>query len=226
MAGLIASLVRRVGANTRPAETAEPETAPGTETRALAEVEFAGYSEDCRVFGFFQHAAGRMTDALNDGEAYHLTDVMIVSLADGHAIQAKELTVQRAELLAVKAAGRRGEPGLRGRSRPYPVTLQSGPFTIHGYLHGLPGADPLLQLRRRPAMVALTESWIEYQSAGASHRARVGTIIVNREVLDWIRLSKDEEVGLPDLPAEVAPDPRAKDMTGYIRIGDSWQREG
>lgn len=220
MPRLIASLTRR-----RAAEDHLPELPPDAATptdvqpRHLQEVEFAAYAEDCRVFGFLRHGAGRLTDALNEVEEYRLQDVMVVALADGRAVQSKDLTVRRDELLAVRASGRRGDPALRGRPRPYPVTLRTGPFTIHGYLHGLPGADPLVQLRRRAPMVPLTEAWIEYQSAGAAHRARVGTIIVNREILDWIRMSQDEEVGLPDLPAEVAPDPRAKDLTGYIHTG-------
>jgi hypothetical protein len=53
--------------------------------------------------------------------------------------------------------------------------------------------------------------------AGREHRARVGTIIINREVVDWVRLARDEEVALPNLPAETGPDPRAKDLTGHIR---------
>lgn len=220
MPHLIASLTRRRGSNPEPPD-GPPDAAPSAEvaSRIIEEVEFAAYSEDCRVFGFLRHGAGRLTEALNEVEEYHLDDVLIVALADGGAVQSKELTVRREELLAVRASGRRGDPVLRARTRPFPVTLQTGPFTIHGHLHGLPGADPLAQLRRRATMVPLTEAWIEYSSAGAAHRARVGTIIVNREILDWIRMSRDEEVGLPNLPAEVAPDPRAKDLTGHIRTG-------
>lgn len=220
MPRLLAGLRRRGHTGSPETEPApEPAGPPDGGSRALVEVEFAAYSEDCRVFGFIRHGAGRLTDALNEVDEFHIDDVMVVALGDGRSAQSKELTIHRDELLAVRGSGRRGDPALRGRTRPYPVTLQSGPFTIHGYLHGLPGADPLIQLRRRAPMVPLTEAWIEYTAAGAAHRARVGTIIVNREVLDWIRMSKDEEVGLPDLPAEVAPDPRAKDLTGYIRIG-------
>lgn len=181
------------------------------------EVEFAAYAEDCRVFGFIRLTGDRMSDFLNEAPDYELADVMVVRLDDGVATQATDLRVNRDELLAVRAAGPRGDPARRTRRRPYPVSLQTGPYTIHGYVHGLPGADPLQQIRRLKPMVALTESWIEYQSGAQNHRARVGTILVNRELWDWIRLSRDEEVGLPDLPAETKPDPRAKDLTGHIR---------
>jgi len=66
-------------------------------------------------------------------------------------------------------------------------------------------------------MVPLTGAWIEYETNGQQHRARVGTILVNRLRIDWIGLSKDTDVRV-DLPVETAVDPRAKDMTGAIRV--------
>jgi hypothetical protein len=213
---LLGDLRRRLREPEGPAgrveETAEPEPAPGPGR----EVEFAAYADDCRVFGFVRLTGDRMSDALNDATEYQLTDVMVVRLDDGLATQVMDLIVKRDEVLAVRASGLRGDPARRSRRRPYPVTLQTGPYVIHGYLHGLPGTDPLQQIRRRKPMVPLTESWIEYRSAADNHRARVGTIIVNRELWDWIRISRDEEVRLPDLPAEMKPDPRAKDLTGHI----------
>jgi hypothetical protein len=195
-------------------DTHEPEPAaiPGRE------IEFAAYAEDCRVFGFTRMTGDRLSDMLNNVSEYELTDVMVVRLADGLATQAVDLVVKREELLAVRVSGPRGDPARRSRRRPYPVTLKTGPYIIHGYVHGLPGADPLQQIRRRKPMVPLTESWIEYRSGAQDHRARVGGLIVNQEQWDWIRLSRDEEIGLPDLPAETKPDPRAKDLTGHIRF--------
>lgn len=214
---LIGGLRRRLrGPNAEPS----PEPTPVAAPHRGPEVEFAAYAEDCRVFGFMRLAADRLTDALNDATEYELTDVMVVRLEDGVGSQTKELTVRRDEVLAVRASGPRGDARRRGRRRPYPVVLKTGPYVIHGYVHGLPGADPLHEIRRRKAMVPMTEAWIEYQSAGTDHRARVGTIIVNRTVYDWIRIAKDEEVRLPNLPAETKPNPMAKDLTGYIRGGE------
>ena len=69
-------------------------------------------------------------------------------------------------------------------------------------------------------MVPLTDAWIEYPAGGELHRARVGPIMVNHEILDWIRHSRDEEARMPGLPMESAIDPHAKDLTGHIV---SWQ---
>lgn len=183
---------------------------------AAHEVEFAAYAEDCRIFGFWRHDGERLSDALNANDDFLLHDVLLSSLEDGHTSDAREFLVRRDELLAVRGAGPRGNIARRSRTRPSPVTLQTGPYTIHGYLHGPPGADAVRQIRRRKPMVPLTEAWIEYAAGGALHRARVGPIIVNHEALDWIRHSRDEEVSAPGLPAENKIDPHAKDLTGYI----------
>lgn len=184
------------------------------------EVEFAAYAEDCRIFGFWRHDAERLSDALNAHDEYMLQHVLVAALDDGHTTEARELLVRRDELLAIRAAGPRGNLARRSRTRPSPVTLQTGPYTIHGYLHGPPGADAVRQITRRKTMVPLTEAWIEYPVGGSLHRARVGPIIVNHDVLDWIRHSRDEEVHMPGLPVETTIDPHAKDLTGYIL---TWQ---
>ena len=184
------------------------------------EVEFAAYAEDCRIFGFWKHDAERLSDALNAHDEYKLEHVLLAALDNGQTSEARELLVRRDELLAIRAAGPRGNVARRSRTRPSPVTLKTGPYTIHGYLHGPPGADAVRQINRRRPMVPLTEAWIEYPAVGSLHRARVGPIIVNHEILDWIRPSRDEEVQTPGLPVERAIDPHAKDLTGYIL---TWQ---
>lgn len=212
---------RRFGFGPRASELVpdKPELEPEFVPRPQ-EVEFAGYAEDCRIFGFWRHGAERLSDALNDNEEFLLYDVLLASLEDGHTSDAREFLVRRDELLAVRGAGPRGNIARRSRTRPSPITLQTGPYTIHGYLHAPPGADAVRQIRRRKPMVPLTEAWIEYPAGGALHRARVGPIIVNHETLDWIRHSRDEEVSTPGLPAESKIDPHAKDLTGYIT---TWQ---
>jgi hypothetical protein len=197
----------------------EPEPEPIL-TPLEVEVEFAAYAEDCRIFGFWRHDAERLSDALNAHDEYMLQHVLVAALEDGHTTEARELIVRRDELLAIRAAGPRGNLARRSRTRPTPVTLQTGPYTIHGYLHGPPGADAVRQINRRRPMVPLTEAWIEYLAGGSLHRARVGPIIVNHEILDWIRHSRDEEVHMPGLPVENTIDPHAKDLTGYIL---TWQ---
>ncbi len=184
---------------------------------AGSEVDFGAYAEDCRIFGFVRLEAERLTDALNESDSVALVDVLVVSLEDGHAVPLRSLTVRREDLLAVRASGPRGNPARRRRTRGHPVIVTTGPYVIRGYLHGPPTSDPLLGLRHRRPMVPLTEAWISYTTEGRAHRGRVGTLIVNRELMDWMHLARDDEVRSPSLPVEPRPDPRAKDLTGYLR---------
>lgn len=197
--------------------------APGPEVQrnrslgvAGPEVEFAAYAEDCLVFGYLRLDADRLTDTLNEHDAYAIVDTLVVALEDGRSIDVGALTVRRDEVLAVRATGPRGNLGRRSRVRPFPVALGTGPYTIHGYVHTPPGADPLLHVRRRRPMVPITEAWIEYAVGAAPQRGRVGALIVNRELIDWIGLADDEEIRLPDLPPDLDPGPLVKDFTGYI----------
>jgi hypothetical protein len=42
-------------------------------------------------------------------------------------------------------------------------------------------------------MVPLTDAWIEYWSGGERRHRSTGTIIVNREEADWIRVATNED---------------------------------
>lgn len=194
-----------------------PEPAEEPAPDAGQEVDFAAYAEDCQLFGFLRLDAERLTDALNNCDEVTLADVLAVALADGRVTASRSLTVGRDELLVVRASGPRGNPARRRNTRLYPVIVVSGPYRVRGYLHGPPASDPLVGLHHRPPMVPLTEAWISYSLAGAEHRARAGTLIVNLEITDSIWLARDEDVRSPSLPFEPRIDPRAKDLTGYLR---------
>lgn len=193
-----------------PDDAAERET-PGRE------VEFSAYTEDCRVFGFIQLAGERLSDALNDLEQVRLESVLLVALEDNRAVELRELVVARAELVAVRASGPRGNAARRVRTRPSPVAVKAGPYMVRGYVHGPPGGDPLRRFRTQRPMVPLTEAWIEYEAGGVPHRARVGPLIVNTGFVDWVDRAKETDVRV-DLPVEMRIDPRAKDMTGNVRV--------
>lgn len=215
---MIDGLFRRLG-RSGPAEQPESETDPRLSPAPIPprEEEFSAYTEDCRILGFLDLDAERLSDALNQHQEFHLKSVLLVALDDGRTTECRELVVRRDELLAVRAAGPRGNMARRSRTRPSPVILKTGPYTIHGYVHAPPGADPLQHIRSRKAMVPFTSAWIEYQSIGQHHRARIGTIIVNRELLEWVDRTRDEDIRV-DLPVETNVDPRAKDMTGHVRV--------
>ena len=187
--------------------------------RANKQVEFVAYGEDCVLSGMVHLASDRLTDMLNDHDEYQLVDVLVESLMGDRAVEEQEVLVRRDELLLIHAAGPRGNQERRHRTRSHPVAIQIGPYHIRGYLHALPGADPVQAIRRRKPMVPLTDAWIDFATAAGRQRRRVGTVVVNREQIDWIVPAIDDEVEMPDLPLSAEKGRLTKDFTGALFEG-------
>ena len=192
---------------------------PRDPARTSQQVEFVAYGEDCVLSGVVSLAADRLTDMLNDHDEYQLVDVLVEGLTGERTVEVREVLVRRDELLLVHAAGPRGNQDRRHRTRSHPVAIQLGPYHVRGYLHALPGADPVQSIRRRKPMVPLTDAWIEFQTAAGRQRRRVGTVVVNREQVDWIVPAIDDEVEMPDLPLSADKGPLLKDFTGALFEG-------
>jgi hypothetical protein len=192
---------------------------PCDPARTTQQVEFVAYGEDCVLSGVVQLASDRLTDMLNDHDEYQLVDVLVEGLTGENTVEVREVLVRRDELLLVHAAGPRGNQDRRHRTRSHPVAIQLGPYHVRGYLHALPGADPVQSIRRRKPMVPLTDAWIEFQTATGRQRRRVGTVVVNREQVDWIVPAIDDEVEMPDLPLSADKGPLLKDFTGALFEG-------
>lgn len=169
-----------------PANSAEPVFA-----------DFVAFATDCRVFGALALPSGRMSDLLNAHDEYELVNVHLQSLADGHVVAMASVRLARDEIVAVHAAGPASARIHRTNMRAYPVVVRSEPYTIWGYLHALPGADPIASLRHRRPMIALTDAAIEYALAGRPGRFRLSTLIVNRELASSLEPTSDEDVLRP-----------------------------
>lgn len=157
-------------------------------------VRFSAYITHHRIFGWVRLRADRLTDLLNTHDQLVLSDVEIEDLDDGTRRREESDRIAIRDLLAVHAAGPRGDDTMRHRTRAHPIVIRSGSYLIAGHLHAEPGADPLESLRRRPAMVPLTDAWLEYWPDGSPRRHGVGTIIVNREAADTIELVTDDDL--------------------------------
>ena len=192
------------------------EESPGDVEAAAQQIEFVAYAEDCILSGIVQMAADRLTDMLNDHDEYQLADVVVESLADGRAVRVNEVLVRREELLLVHVAGPRGDQDRRRRTRSHPVAIQMGPYHVRGYLHGLPGTDPVQTFGRREPMVPLTDAWIDFPLGLDRERRRVGTVVVNRDQIDWIAPAVVDEVEMPDLPLSAEQGKLLKDFTGVL----------
>lgn len=157
-------------------------------------VRFAAYGAHQRVFGWVRLHADRLTDLLNAHEELHLLDVELERLANGIAGTVDEIVIHRSDLIAVQAAGPRGLEAHRRPTRTHPIAMQSGNYLISGYLHVPPGVDPLVSVHGRPPMIPLTDALIEYWVQGKRSHQSIGTIIVNRDATDWIRVVTHEDL--------------------------------
>jgi hypothetical protein len=171
----------------------------------IPRIEFVAYGEECILSGRIPMGAERLTDALNDNDTYELVDVSVERLSDGVAMDISGLIVSRDELLLVQASGPRGNVERRRRKRLHPVAMQLGAYQVRGYLHALPGVDPVTSIRRRKAMIPLTDAWVEFESAAGHRRQRFQAVLANRDRIEWIVSLANVDVELRQLPLDADP---------------------
>ena len=203
--GVIESLGHRLRVVFQRADDLEDASGSSDEPPAgtlLPLVEFVAYATDCVLYGRVRLAAERLTDMLNGHEEFDLVDVMVERLDGLGAMEVRAVVVPRDELLLVHATGPRGNQERRTRTREYPLAFRVGPYDVRGDLHAFPGHDPLLTIRRRNAMVPITDAWVEYSVGAERRRHRVGALVVNRDQIDMVAHAVDEWVEVPDLPFE------------------------
>jgi hypothetical protein len=198
-----------------PPDAPDPAVAP-----TAAMVDLFAYAEDCILSGRIALTADRLTDVLNSHDEYTLIDVLVESLLDGHVVEQRELLVARDELLLVQIVGPRGNPEQRQRTRQHPLELQVGPYRVRGYLHALPGSDPIASLRHRRVMVPFTEVTVEHSIDGVAQRRHISALLVNRDQIDSVAVGIDAEVEMPDVPFDALKGPLLKDFTGAVLADD------
>ena len=194
---MIGAFGRRLRLVLRQPDEVEPPVEVNDEAAGLPEVEFVAYAEDGRLSGRIRLDTSRLSDMLNDHDEYLLVDVLAERLPEGGTMVVPEFLVQRDELVLVHATGPRGDRSRRHRTAARAVHLRAGPYLVTGDIHAAPGVDPLVFFRRRRPMVPLTDATIEYRTAEGPVREFAGTIIVNRELLDWVTEVEGTVVELP-----------------------------
>lgn len=170
-----------------------PATEPDKDGGDELDIEFVAYGHESVLSGMLRLDADRLTDLLNASDELDLLDVVCLGL-DGGLAQADRVVVPRGELVAVKAGDPRGRPSLRRPTRQVAVVATAGRYVMHGYVHGRPGADPMMHLGRRPAMIPLTDATIAYDTPNGWRQDMASTLIVNRDTADSMRLAKEDEL--------------------------------
>ena len=185
---------------------------PATETQDPAaaaalgdEVDFFAYGEDCILSGRTILDGDRLTDMLNEHDEYALIGVMVERLDGGQPMEVAELVVPRDEVWMVHASGPRGDSARRHRTLQQHVAIKMGPYQVRGFYHALPGTDPVAAIRRRKAMVPLTAARIEFTAGGEKRDVRVDTVIVNRDLMEWVEAIEPDRIDFPVRATRVAP---------------------
>lgn len=157
-------------------------------------VRFAAYGAHQRIFGWVRLKADRLTDLLNAHQELQLVNVELKTFANGLTGTVDEVVIRRRDLIAVQASLPRGIARQRRLTRLHPIAIQFGGYLVSGYLHVPHGADPIETARTRPPMIPLTDALLEYWVKGKREHQSTGTIIVNRDASDWIRLVTHDDL--------------------------------
>ena len=166
----------------------------------LPELDFVAYSTSERLSGRIRLDSARLTDMLNTHEEFVLVDALAERLPDGGSMVVPEILIHRHELALVRAGGPRGDRALRVPTKTHRVVLRSGRYVVAGLHHSTGGQDPLAALRRREPMIPLTDAVILFRVGPNIVEEPGGTIVVNRDLIDWVRQGELDARSL-DLPA-------------------------
>jgi len=161
-------------------------------------IDFAGFAGDCTISGKLTMFGDRLTDFLNGQERFRVHHLECQSLEDGHTISLDSISLERSDLMAVVASGPRGAEGQRLALTRNRLQISIGPYLILGQIHAKRGTDALASVLKREAMVPLTSATIAYEAAGTFFVADVGTIIVNRHLVEWISPTTEAATLFPD----------------------------
>ena len=163
-------------------------------------IPFIGYAIGRRLIGHVECEGERLTDLLNRAESIVVRETYLENFEDDTVTNLGDGEVDRSILYAVEASDSRGETTRRIHTIRHRLQVQLGPYTALGLLHSLPGQMPLPYLHARGPMIPLSDATIGFASRGSLQMSDVGTLIINRDMLDWVRANEDEAAAFPGVP--------------------------
>lgn len=163
-------------------------------------VPFIGYAMGRRVIGYVESAGERLTDLLNRSASIVVRDAFVEDFADDTVTNLGEGEVDRSILYAVEAGGIRDEAARRIRTDGHRLQLQLGPYTALGVVYAGLGRRHPADPKSSGPMIPISNATIGFAGRGALHLRDVGTLIVNRDMVDWVRASEEEALAFPGVP--------------------------
>lgn len=153
----------------------------------LPEVDFVAYALHERLSGRIRLDDDRLSDMLNAHDEFVLVDALAERLPEGGSMVVSEILLRRNELAVVHATGPRGNRAQRVRTETHPLVFRIGRYLVSGRVHTGRGEDALMSVRSRQSMVPLTEAAIEFRVGPDVVREPASAIVINRDLVDWVR---------------------------------------
>jgi hypothetical protein len=147
-------------------------------------IPFIGYALNRRFIGYVECEGERVTDLLNRSDSVVLREAFVESFENDTVVPLGDGEIEARRVHTVRER----------------LQVQLGPYTALGLLHAAPGQMPLPGLVQRGPMVPLSDATLAFQSRGALAMRDVGTLIVNRDLLDWVRAGDDQAAAFPGIP--------------------------
>jgi hypothetical protein len=163
-------------------------------------IPFIGYALGCRYIGYVECAGERLTDVLNRTESVVIREAFVESFEDDTVSNLGDGEVDRSILYAVETSGATGEEARRVSTVRHRLQVQIGPYSALGVLHAAPGQMPLPYLTSGGPMIPLSDATLGFTARGSLTLRDVGTLIVNRDLLDWVRASDEQAAAFPGIP--------------------------
>ena len=163
-------------------------------------IPFIGYALGRRFIGYVECQGERLTDLLNRAESVVIHEAFVESYGDDTVVNLGDGEVDRSILYAVETSGGRGEGARRIQTIRHRLQVQLGPYSALGLLHATPGQMPLPYLTSRGPMIPLSDVTLGFTCRGSLMLRDVGTLIVNRDHVDWVRAGDDEAAAFPGVP--------------------------
>jgi hypothetical protein len=167
-------------------------------------IPFIGYAQDRRIIGRLETRGESLADLLNRASHVLLRDSFVESLEDDVITSVGDAEVDPAGLYAVEGwSGSRaanpsdvsrrcvglGPANPRSRRR---IHLHLGPYAALGSLPESPGQLVLPHLGEHGPMIELSDATIGFAGGGRMNLRDVGSLVVNRDLADWVRADEDE----------------------------------
>lgn len=160
-------------------------------------VPFIGYALGRRYIGYVECEREQLADLLNRAESIAVREAFVESFEDDTLVNLGDGEVERSTLYAVETSSGRADGTRRIHAVRHRLQLQLGPYSALGLLHSLPGEMPLPYLHSNGPMIPLSDATIAFAGRGGLQLRDVGTLIVNREKVDWVRATEDEAQAFP-----------------------------